>query len=400
MSFHSIARGGAALTASLAVGGWALVAPAPAAAQGGVYGSVALSTSYGYDANLLSTPAREGLQSDEFSRTGPAIEAGYASDIVRIGARYSFDADRYRRHGELNRMFAQEEAGLRLRYVPTPRFRLSADGAYYMTQTPADLNLDTLLSVGRLPATRYAGAASGVYRATERTDLLLDYGYSRDSIIRGIGSELHSGRVGTERRMAERDRFGIGYELRRLRFTSATGDRGREFFHVVTARWRHAITPWTEIDVTAGPHIAADGIRPEIAAVLRREFGRGELSLSYTRAQVTSIGEAGTLDVHRISGGGTFRPTRRLSITALPSYAYNARGDFRVPVYSLDADATLEATERVSIVLSSRLGRQEGMLSGPRDATPHQRFAVQVIVFVLRTARADGEWPTVAGVDE
>ena len=116
--------------------------------------------------------------------------------------------------------------------------------------------------------------------------------------------------------------------------------------------------------------------------------------------QATTIGEAGTLDVHRVAGGGTFRPARRFSISALPSYAYNARGDFRVPVYSLDAEAIFEASRRVSLVLSSRLGRQEGTLTGPGEATPHQRFAVQMIVYLLRTARAEGEWPTVAGVDE
>jgi hypothetical protein len=390
-----------ALTTAAALAAWTAAAPAPARAQGGAYGSVALSTSYGYDGNLLATPANQGLQSDEFSRMGPAVEAGYASDLFRIGAHYSFDADRFRRHGELNRMFAQEEAGFRLRYVPSPRFRLSADGAYFLTYTPVDLNLDSLLSVGRTPASRYAGVASGVYRATERTDLLLDYGFSKDALLGGIGSQLHSGRIGVERRTAERDRFGVSYELRRVQFTNlVAGGRGRELFHVVMARWRHAITPWTEIDVAAGPHVATDGVRPEIEATVRREFGRGELSVSYTRSQVTSIGEAGTLDVHRIAGGGTFRPIRRLSITALPSYAYNARGDFRVPVYSLDADARFEASNRVWLVFASRLGRQEGMLSGPDEATPHQRFSAQLIVFLVRTARAEGEWPEAAGVDE
>jgi hypothetical protein len=399
MSVHLRLRS-ARVGAAVALGGVILLAPAAARAQGGPYGSVALSTSYGYDANLLSAPARDGLQSDEFSRTGPAIEAGYSSDVVRIGARYSFDADRFRRHSELNRMFAQEEAGLRFRFVGGPRFRLAADAAYFMTQTPADLNLDSLLAVGRTPATRLAGASSAVYRATERTDLTLDYGYARDALLRGVESEAHSARIGIDRRTAERDRVGVGYELRRFRFTDALGGRGHEFFHVITARWVHTVTPFTDIEIEVGPHIASNAIRPEIAATVRREFGRGELMLSYTRSQVTSIGEAGTLDVHRLTGGGTFRPARRFSISALPSYAYNARGDFRVPVYSLDADATFEASERVSIVMSSRLGRQEGSLVGPREATPHQRFAVQLVVFLLRTARVDGEWPTVAGVDE
>jgi hypothetical protein len=383
-----------ALAAALAA------APAAALAQGGPYGVVTVATSYGYDANLLSSSATTGLESDEFARTGPTVEAGYASDLVRIGARYSFDADRYRRHGELNRMFAREEAGLRMRFVPSQRVRLSVDASYLMTTTPVDLNLDSLLAVGRTPATRWSGAGGVAFRATPLTDVTLDYAFGKDTLLGGVGSELHSVRGGVERRTAARDRVGLAYELRGLRFRDIQSVRGRDMFHVVTVRWRHELTPWTELDVEAGPHIGPDAVRPEISAVLRRTFGRGELSIGYARSQVTTIGQAGTFDVHRVSGGGTFRPARRLSITVMPAFAYTARDTDRIPVYTLDADATIEASNRLAIAFTSRLGRQEGALGGGRDVTPHQRFAVELRVALLRTARADGEWPAAAGMDD
>ena len=385
---------------------WAF-APRGASAQGGPYGTVTVTQSYGYDANLLSAPSSTTLLSDEFARTAPTVEAGYAASLVRLSGRYSFDAERYRQHEQLNRMFAREDASFRLRMVPSERVRFSVDGAYLKTTTPSDLNLESLLAVGRTPTRRLTGETAFTYRATAVTDVTVGYEFDKDTLlggvsgVAGVGNEGHTIRGGFEHRTATRDSVGVNYELRRIQFRDPFNFRTDELFHVVTARWRHEITPWTELDVEAGPHIGTDRIRPELSAFVRRQFGRGELSFGYSRSQVTTIGVPGTIDVHRLSGGGTFQPTRRITVTAQPAYAYTAQNTAGIPegipVYTLDADAIIQASERVAIAFTSRLGRQEGAIGGSRDTTPHQRFAVELVVTLLRTARADGEWPAVIG---
>jgi hypothetical protein len=387
--------------------------PASMAAQGGGYGTISIATAQGYDGNLLSTTQGSAVRSDMFTRVGPVFEGGYAWDRARLGGRYSFDADRYRQYGDLNRMFAREEAGVEVRLVATPRLRFSADTAYLATETPADLNLDTLLLPGRRPATRFTAASSVVYAMTPRVSLVAGHTYARDTLVGGVGNDLHASRVGTDYRATARNTFGVNYELRQIRFTNAFVDpvtnsapaSQRRLFHVVRGRWVHTFTPSTTLELEGGPHIGEEAIRPEISATVRRESARGEFSLGYSREQTTTIGEARLLDVHRISGGGTFRPVPSVSLTAIPALAFNLRDRLNpdekpVPVYTLDVESAFQASTRFAVVLTGRFGRQDGVLPGSEDAIVDRRVMGQVVITLVRTRWTPGEWPRVAGGEE
>jgi hypothetical protein len=156
----------------------------------------------------------------------------------------------------------------------------------------------------------------------------------------------------------------------------------------------HAITPRTQLVVELGPHITNGAIRPELSFVLRRRLKEGELSLGYSRTQATTMGERGTIDVHRAAASGTYRPARRLSLTGAPAFARSARAGRYVRVYTLDFDVEVEATRRLSLVASGRIGRQEGTLADPREATPYRTFALKVTMTLPRRGGADAGWPS------
>jgi hypothetical protein len=387
------------------IGAGQFVRPDAAAAQGHPYGTVSVGAAYGYDGNLLSTTTSAGELSDVFTRVGPIVEGGYAWNLMRIGGRYSFDADRYRQYGALNRLFAQEDAGAEIRLVVTPRFRISGDAAYLATEAAGDLNLDTLLLTGRRPASRLTATSSAFYDLSPVLALVAGYSVTRDTLVGGVGSNTEVSRVGVDRRTNARNTLGVSYELRHVRFSDTFAERGREMFHVVHGRWMYALTRSTRLEVQGGPHIDGGRVRPEVFAILRHDGPRGEASIGYSRELTTTLGEVGLVDVHRIAGGGTFRPVPRLSLTALPALAYNRheRGTLRegtVPVYTLDAAAAIQAATRLTLEFSARLGRQDGALTRVQDTVFERRFTAQAVITLVRAARLPGEWPRVVERDE
>ena len=382
-----------------------LVRAGSVSAQGHPYGTVAVGAAYGYDGNILSSTAGPGEVSDMFTRVGPIVEGGYAWDLMRIGGRYSFDADRYRQYGALNRLFAQEDAGAEIRLVATPRFRISGDASYLTTETPGDLNLDTLLLTGRRPASRLTAMSSLFYDLSPRLLLTAGYNFTRDDILGGVGSDSEVSRIAIDRRTNARNTLGLSYELRRVRFSDTFAERGRDMFHVVHGRWTYAFTPSTRLELAGGPHLDGERVRPEVFALLRHEGARGDASVGYSRELTTTLGEVGLVDVHRIAGGGTFRPVPRFSLTALPAVAYNMRErraltEATVPVYTLDTEAAVQAASRLTLVFSARLGRQDGALAGAEDTIFDRRFTAQAIVTLVKTPRIPGEWPRVLEKDE
>jgi len=154
--------------------------------------------------------------------------------------------------------------------------------------------------------------------------------------------------------------------------------------HVITAGWSHAITPRTGFEITVGPRVTDGTIRPEVSTMLRRQLSRGEISLGYSRTELTALGERGTIDVHRVAATGQYRPWRRLSLAATPAVTNSAQDHRRVPVYTLDTEVVVEATKRLSVVAWGRIGRQEGTLSGSREMIPYQTLGMKLMMTLPR----------------
>lgn len=367
-----------------------VVTPKTASAQGEAYARMSISTTQMYDGNLFATPASRVPQADLISRFGPALEAGYVSIPMKLVARYEIDAERYLRHTELTRNVARQDAGIALRYLPMPRLGLSVDASYVRTQTPGEFNLESQLAVGRARAERVAMGSAATYDWSGVTKVTFEYTFGRDALAGGVASATHRSRVGFERRTGLRNTYRVDYQFRHVGF----GDGAPEASSVITGGWVHGITQRTGFEIAVGPRVTEGAIRPEVSALLRRRLRRGELSVGYSRTQVTAIGERGTIDVHRVAASATYRPERHLTLTGTPAFARSARDERHVPVYTLDVEAFVETTRRLSLVASGRIGRQEGTLAGPREAIPYRSLALKLMVTLPRSTPGEAGRPT------
>lgn len=366
-----------------------VVSPGTASAQGDAYASLSVSTAQIYDGNLFATPASQGPQADLISRFGPTLEAGYASTPIRLVTRYELQAERYLRHGELNGIVGRQAASATLGYLPTPRLDLSVDASYVGTRTPSEFNLESQIAAGRARAERIVVGSVATYESSAVTTVTVDYTVGRDTLAGGVASATHRPRVGVERRTGLRDTYRVDYEFRHVGFS----DGAPEASSVITGGWAHGITERTRFEIAMGPRVTQRAIRPELSALLRRRLRQGEFVVSYSRTEVTAIGERGTIDVHRVAASGAYRAARRLRLTATPTFTRSARDERHIAVSALDIEAVVEATRRLSLVVTGRIGRQTGTWAGPGEAIPYRSLALTVIVPVSGRPSADTAWP-------
>ncbi len=357
-----------------------LLTPATAAAQAGAYTRLTVSVTQMHDANLFAAPASAGPQADLVTRLGPELEAGYVSLPLEVVARYGIEAERYLDHPALNSAVANQDATLTMRYVPRPRLSLNVDTSYLSTRTPSELNVDSQLSAGRAPAQRVAMISSMTYNITGAATGIAEYTLGRDAIEGGITTVSHQWRAGVERRTGGRDTYRADYSVRRIDFAGAAPYTS----HVIAGTWTRRFTPRTSLELMAGPRVGGRTIRPEISARLRRQLARGEWSAVYSRTELTAIGEPGPIDVQRIGLSASYRPARRIALTATPAATRSAAGGRKVPVYSLDAESAIEASRGLTVVAWARVGRQEGALRGPAGTIPYQHLGVKLMITLPR----------------
>jgi hypothetical protein len=254
----------------------------------------------------------------------------------------------------------------------TPRLGAGLNGGYVRTQTPSELNVESQLGVGRMPAERVSSTARIDYKWSDVTSVNTEYVFGRDRLIGVMSNAMHRARIGVERNGGARNAYRFDYESRNFE----TGVRAWSISHVMTAGWTHEFTTRSGFDLTAGPRFSEGALRPEISAALRHQASRGDYSIRYTSTELTSFGEPGAIDVHRISIAARYRPARTLSVTAAPAVTANVRNNNRVTVVALDVQSTFELSKRLSIVGWGRAGRQHGTLSGSPALIPYQTLGV------------------------
>ena len=363
----------------------ALLAPITASAQGESYSRIGFSASQMFDGNLFATPVSGQPHADMISRFGPTLEAGYLSVPFEITARYDIQAERYRDHPDLNDNVAHQDALLSFRYLPSSRFRASVDAAYVRTQTPGELNLVSQLGVGRRPAERAVMSAAVAYNWTDVTKVTATHAFGRDAIVGGLVSAAHDSRLTMQRRSGPRSTYQADYQFRAVDFDGGA----RVMSHAITAGGTYSIAPRTGVEIAVGPRFTERTVRPEVAATVRHQLPQGDLSLGYARTELTAIGERGLIDMHRVAATGRYRLGRRFTLAATPAFARSARGDHRVPVYSLDLESGFEMTRQLSLMASARLGRQDGSLAGTRDRIMSRNLMLKVMMTLPRNAPRD-----------
>lgn len=376
----STVRRGTALLA------FCVLAPGAAAGQGDTYGRIGFSTAQIYEDNLFTAARARGPESDLISRFGSELEGGYRSAALLVAARYAVDAERYRTHPHLNRAIARQDGGIELHYVPVRRLALDTSASYVDTHAPLELNVTSQLALGRIRAERLTARSAATYTWTRATTIATDYEFITQLAAGTPATSLHSPHIGLEQRRSTRAASRVDYRLRHL---SLANGAAIEAAQLVTFGWVQEMTRRTGIEIDAGPRFAEGVVQPEVSVVLRHRARRGEISLGYTETQTTPLGESGMVDVRSLALRVTYVPTRSLTITAAPAFARsNARDGRHVSVRALDVEAIVQLARGSALVVSSRLGRQEGTWGGLHEVFPYRSLSATLRVGFPTLSRA------------
>jgi hypothetical protein len=345
-----------------------------------------------YDSNLFAMPSSSSVPppSDWITRFGPLFEAGYRSEPLNLRAHYGFDAERHRDLVELDNVFARQNAGSTLTYKGRT-WGAELNGEFVNTQSPTDLNLETLRFVGQSRAQRIASSEAFTFDLSPVTSLKVDHGFTRDTLEGGVTSVANVGRLRVSRRMSERTTVRADY---RPGFTDFSNSR-QERSHVGTGGLVHAFTPVLDIEIDGGVRSTSGDIDPEISALMRHRMRQGAVAVRYVQTRETTIGEGASLQIRRLAGEVSYTPTRAIALTVSPARASSGGTLSSDVVYIVDVQSRFRATRRWSIVAFGRFGQQERTLP-TTDEVNYRTVSLKTVVTLgnLEREREDAETET------
>ena len=326
------------------------------AAQGQGFARLHGSVEEIYDTNLFAAPKTGTTppQADWITLFGPAVEAGYQTIPMRFEAHYGLGAEKYRTHTDLDKAVARQDAGTSLTYQGRT-FNADLRAGYLYTQTPTDLNLETMIFVGRSRAQRVDSAEAFVFNLSPVTSVKLEHEFSRDSLVGAETTLRHGARLGLARKLNERSSIRADYRPAFFDFSSGLQQRS----HAGTFGVVHAFNPVLEVEFDGGVRSTSGDLDPEIAAAMRHRMERGSVVLRYVRTRETTIGQGASLEVQRLNAEVTYTPTRVIGFTISPARASSGGTLSHDVVYYLDLRTQIQATRRWSIVAFGRAGRQD-----------------------------------------
>jgi hypothetical protein len=385
MDFRLVTRAAAAIAGTVM-----LAVPAVTHAQGQGYGRVSGSIEQLYDSNLFAVSTSLEPQSDWITRFGPLFEAGYRSEPLNLRLQYGFDAEKHRDLVELDSVFARQNASTTLNYKRRA-FAADLSGEFVRTQSPTDLNIETLRFVGYSPAQRVGSSEAFTFELSQVTSLKVDHTFTRDSVVGGIKSLVHTARLGFSRRLSERTSIRADYRPGLMDFSNGRQER----HHVGTFGVVHAFTPALDIEVDGGVRSTSGDIDPEILALMRHRMRHGALSLRYQQTRETTIGEGSSLQLKRLGAEVNYTPTRAMEFMVSPTRATSGGTLSRDVVYLIDIQSRFRATRRWSILAFGRFGQQQRTLP-TSDEINYRTVSVKTVVTLgnLEREREDAETET------
>jgi len=379
-----------------------LLLPHAATAQGTTFARATAEVEELYDSNLFATPesAATAPLSDWITRFGPTVEAGYKSVPLRFQAHYGFEAERHQDLHDLDEVFARQDFTSVLNYR-AKSLTVDVNGAFIKTQTPTELNVDTLLFLGRAPAQRANGSGAIAFDLSPVTILKIDQALSHDKIEGGVVSTSRISHAGIGRKVDPRTTLRADYRLGRVDFTNIgpsidgvnASISGNEISHVVTGGVVHQFTPFFEVDVDAGIRSTSGDLDPEIAARVRRKVRQSEVLVRYAKTRETTIGIGPSLQVQRIDAEVSYAPTRTLSFSIRPAHARSGGTLTEDVVNVLDVESRIRAARRWTLVAAGRIGRQE-RTTGLNEVIPYRSISFRSIVTMGTLERQDAERET------
>lgn len=363
-----------------------LLAPGTVRGQEGFYLTPSFSVGEVFTDNVTAAP--DHRVHDWVTRFTPGLEASYETGPFTALAGYNFDAEIFARNSEFNSTMARQRAYLDLDYLPAPPLTLSLGGEFSETRSPSELNVVTGFPSRRAQAHRFMIDPSLTYRFNPLTTGRLQYTFSDEDRRFGVNTLTHVGRVGIERRITGRDVLGLDYTMTQFHFRGTEEfviARGTEILdtitvfprpdlgegddtvriHSIAPSWTRDLTPLTSFTVRAGPRFSEGTVDVDAFASVTRRLRQGEVTLAYSRAKATAVGEARAIDTDSVALTLRYNILPTLEVSATPAYFHNRRGGVKSDVYRFTLDATYAINRWLSLVGSYNLIHQRGLFLPP-----------------------------------
>lgn len=353
---------------------WAGIVPGLAMAESGVFVAPSVAVMEVYDDNLFFSPSNP--ERDFISRISPAIGVGYRSVRTDVHGRYALDAENYARHPELDSSRAREHATLDLTHDATRSLTVAMNAAYIKTRIPGELSAETGLEFNRARAERITLGPSLAYELDRLTAGTVSYGFSRDSVAGGIGSDTHIAALDLGRRVSRRDTANAAYRFGQFRFE--TGDSISS--HTILVGGARDLASQTVVSGMVGPRFSEGSINPEGSISLLYKLDRGELSLAYTHTETTVLGLSGTATTASVGAtlAYTFGPS--IEMRMAPGFHSSKHGDRRARVFFVNLEAGYRFARYLTLIGSYQFSAQRGALTASASGEIDRNVALLGIV--------------------
>jgi hypothetical protein len=336
-----------------------LFCPVAAGAQATVVVTPTVRVEAVHDSNVLWRPV---ALEDNFWRLTPSLLFVRDTPRSHWGGDAALDAEWYARHPELSTPFARQHAALRGNMRSTERVRLEVDGAYDSGIRPAELNLTTGLTPGRVPFTRWAGSGETTYAVTPRTRIV-GRGQAIGELTVTADAFTQDAEARAHHSWNDRDEFHGRYLAQYFTFIP-----GSLLSHVMTAGWTRRLTPTVHLELEGGARRALGTFRPEIeaTAIYRGQFT--DVRLGYAWTHTTAIGVVGLVETQGVVLSVRRERPQGLTVALDAAVHLNTSGRDRTDVYRFSAEILKPVIGLLSIAAGWSLDHHRGLLVPAVDA--------------------------------
>lgn len=366
-----------------------VIVPGMAMAETGLFAAPSVAVAEVYDDNLFFSSSAP--QRDFILRISPAIDAGYRSAHTEVHGRYALDAESYARHRELDSNRAREHAMMDVRHDATRLLTLSANAAYIKTRIPGELSTGTGLEFDRARAERITFGPALAYRLDRLTTGTASYGFTRDSLAGGIGSDAHVAALDLGRRVSRRDTASVGYRFGQFRFE--TGDSISS--HTVLVGGTRDLTPQTAVSGMVGPRFSEGSAKPEGSISLLHKLDRGEFGLAYTHTETTVLGMTGTATAANLGATLAYRFSPSFEMRLAPGFSSIKHDDRRARVFHVNIEAGYRMAHYLTLIGSYQFSAQRGALTASAGGEIDRHVALLGIVVAAPKPAGPGSRPRV-----
>jgi len=339
----------------------ALITAGAASGQGRVHATPSVSTAEAYDSNVFATPTAP--QADFVTRASVGLDVDYTAPRVTASALYLQDAERFADRPRLSSVDARQRATLAFGYQATPRTRWIADGGFWKTRTPGELNESTGLTFSRASARRLSAHTSLNRRFDQLTSGTVDYTLTQDHLAGRTAAATHDVSLGVERRRSSRTTLSVDYRFRAFAFTNPAQEPLATTSQAMTLGWTRTMTSRWRLAVDGGPRLTNGSVMPEVSTSIHYQATSRDISLTYARTQSTVIGFTNVVETQSVGAAMTSRLWSSLHVRLSPSLFRTDLGGVHADAWLISLDLTHPLGHGLALDFAADASMQRGGLN-------------------------------------